>query len=75
MVAQASSIKRYPAKLSLTAWMSLVGGLQSAVFAAFMQRDVQDWLIGFFGLNFWCIVYTVCRYLVLHKIISIFLRS
>jgi len=55
---QASSIKRYPAKLSLTAWMSMVGGLQSAVFAAFVQRNVEDWLVGF-GLNFWCIVYTV----------------
>ncbi|EER94681.1 hypothetical protein SORBI_3001G334200 [Sorghum bicolor] len=57
IILQASSIKRYPAKLSLTAWMSLVGGLQSAVFAAFMQRNVEDWLVGF-GLNFWCIVYT-----------------
>ncbi|WVZ57293.1 hypothetical protein U9M48_007698 [Paspalum notatum var. saurae] len=56
-ILQASSIKRYPAKLSLTAWMSMVGGMQSAVFAAFMQRDMDAWLIGF-GLNFWCIVYT-----------------
>ncbi|KAJ1296667.1 hypothetical protein BS78_01G320100 [Paspalum vaginatum] len=56
-ILQASSIKRYPAKLSLTAWISMVGGMQSAVFAAFMQRDVDAWLIGF-GLNFWCIVYT-----------------
>lgn len=52
---QASSVKRYPAKLSLTAWMSMVGGIQSAAFAAFMQRDAADWLIGF-GLSFWCIV-------------------
>ncbi|ONL98945.1 WAT1-related protein [Zea mays] len=52
----ASSIKRYPAKLSLTAWTSLVGGLQSAAFAAFVQRDARDWLVGF-GLNFWAIVY------------------
>ncbi|CAD6211573.1 unnamed protein product [Miscanthus lutarioriparius] len=57
IILQASSIKRYPAKLSLTAWMSMVGGLQSAVFAAFVQRNVEDWLVGF-GLNFWCIVYT-----------------
>ncbi|PUZ40619.1 hypothetical protein GQ55_9G439100 [Panicum hallii var. hallii] len=56
-ILQASSIKRYPAKLSLTAWMSMVGGMQSAVFAAFMQRNLDDWLIGF-GLKFWCIVYT-----------------
>ncbi|PAN49104.1 hypothetical protein PAHAL_9G426500 [Panicum hallii] len=56
-ILQASSIKRYPAKLSLTALMSMVGGMQSAVFAAFMQRNLDDWLIGF-GLKFWCIVYT-----------------
>ncbi|CAL4931637.1 unnamed protein product [Urochloa decumbens] len=56
-ILQASSIKRYPAKLSLTAWMSMIGGMQSAVFAAFMQRNLEDWLIGF-GLKFWCIVYT-----------------
>lgn len=55
-ILQASSIKRYPAKLSLTAWTSLVGGLQSAAFAAFVQRDARDWLVGF-GLNFWAIVY------------------
>ncbi|KAF8698799.1 hypothetical protein HU200_035058 [Digitaria exilis] len=54
---QASSIKRYPAKLSLTAWMSMVGGMRSAVFAVFMQRNMEDWLIGF-GLKFWCVVYT-----------------
>lgn len=51
-------MKRYPAKLSLTAWTSLVGGLQSAAFAAFVQRDARDWLVGF-GLNFWAIVYAV----------------
>ncbi|CAN6289101.1 unnamed protein product [Urochloa humidicola] len=56
-ILQASSIKRYPAKLSLTAWMSMMGGMQSAVFAAFMQRNLEDWLVGF-GLKFWCIVYT-----------------
>ena len=38
--------------------VSMVGRLQSVVFAVFVQRDVEDWLIGF-GLNFWCIVYTV----------------
>jgi len=36
----------------------MVGGIQSAVFAVFMQHKLEDWLIGF-GLKFWCIVYTV----------------
>ncbi|CAN6296513.1 unnamed protein product [Urochloa humidicola] len=56
-ILQVSSMKRYPAELSLTAWISLVGGIQSAVFALFMQHKLEDWLIGF-GLKFWCIVYT-----------------
>ncbi|KAL6901838.1 hypothetical protein ACP4OV_004714 [Aristida adscensionis] len=56
-IMQASSLKRYPARLSLTAWMSMVGGIQSAIFTAFMQHKREDWLIGF-GLKFWCIVYS-----------------
>ena len=48
----------YPAYFSLTAWMCTLGGIQSAVFAAFMQHKPQDWPIGF-GLKFWCIVYSV----------------
>uniref|UniRef100_A0A0E0GGV3 WAT1-related protein n=1 Tax=Oryza nivara TaxID=4536 RepID=A0A0E0GGV3_ORYNI len=56
-ILQASSLKRYPAQLSLTAWMCTVGGIQSAVFTAFMQHKPEDWRIGF-GLKFWCIVYS-----------------
>ena len=54
---QATSVKRYPADLSLTAWMATVGGVQSAAFAVAMQHRKEDWLVGF-GLNFWCIVYS-----------------
>ncbi|KAF8720363.1 hypothetical protein HU200_023863 [Digitaria exilis] len=57
-ILQVSSMKRYPANLSLTAWISTVGGIQSAVFAVFMQPKLDDWLIGF-SLKLWCIVYTV----------------
>ncbi|KAF0913774.1 hypothetical protein E2562_024639 [Oryza meyeriana var. granulata] len=56
-IMQASSLKRYPAQLSLTAWMSTVGGIQSAVFTLMMQHKPEDWRIGF-GLKFWCIVYS-----------------
>uniref|UniRef100_A0A0E0K8U1 WAT1-related protein n=1 Tax=Oryza punctata TaxID=4537 RepID=A0A0E0K8U1_ORYPU len=56
-ILQASSLKRYPAQLSLTAWMCTVGGIQSAVFTAFMQHKPEDWRIGF-GLKFWCIIYS-----------------
>ncbi|KXG40121.1 hypothetical protein SORBI_3001G494700 [Sorghum bicolor] len=57
-ILQASSIKRYPAHCSLTAWMCTVGGIQSAVFAVLMQHKRQDWMIGFLGLKFWCVVYS-----------------
>ncbi|XP_062213592.1 WAT1-related protein At1g43650-like [Phragmites australis] len=56
-IMQASSLKRYPAQLSLTVWMSMVGGIQSTAFTVFMQHKPEDWLIGF-GLKFWCIVYS-----------------
>ncbi|KAL6648794.1 hypothetical protein ACP70R_013018 [Stipagrostis hirtigluma subsp. patula] len=56
-IMQASSLKRYPAQLSLTAWMCTVGGIQSAVFTVFMQHRAEDWLIGF-GIKFWSIVYS-----------------
>jgi hypothetical protein len=55
---QATSVKRYPAELSLTAWMATVGGVQSAAFTVLLQHESEDWLIGF-GLKFWCIIYSV----------------
>ncbi|VAI09997.1 unnamed protein product [Triticum turgidum subsp. durum] len=57
-IMQATSVKRYPAELSLTAWMATVGGVQSAAFTLLLQHERQDWLIGF-GLKFWCIIYSV----------------
>ncbi|KAI4995137.1 hypothetical protein ZWY2020_035040 [Hordeum vulgare] len=45
-IMQATSVKRYPAELSLMAWMATVGG-----------HEKEEWLIGF-GLKFWCIVYS-----------------
>ena len=45
----------------LTAWMCTVGGIQSAVFAVLMQHKCQDWMIGFLGLKFWCVVYSVSK--------------
>ncbi|KAK1652978.1 hypothetical protein QYE76_070783 [Lolium multiflorum] len=56
-ILQASSVKRYPAELSLTAWMATIGGIQSLAFTLFLQHKKEDWLIGF-GLKFWCIIYS-----------------
>ncbi|EPS72398.1 hypothetical protein M569_02359, partial [Genlisea aurea] len=46
-IMQASTLKRYPAQLSLTTWMSLVGSAQSAVFTAIVvQHRPAAWIIG-----------------------------
>nr|AWA45109.1 WAT1-related protein [Saccharum spontaneum] len=42
-ILQASSIKRYPTH---------------SVFAVLMQHKHQDWMIGFLGLKFWCVIYS-----------------
>ncbi|KAF3782713.1 hypothetical protein EJ110_NYTH33728 [Nymphaea thermarum] len=55
-VMQASTLKRYPAQLSLTTWMSFFGGAQSAVYTAFIEPKPQAWIIGF-DINFWAIIY------------------
>jgi drug/metabolite transporter (DMT)-like permease len=57
-IMQATSVKRYPAELSLTAWMATVGGIQSLAFTVILKHHKEDWLIGF-GLKFWCIIYSV----------------
>ncbi|XP_021863129.1 WAT1-related protein At5g07050-like [Spinacia oleracea] len=46
-IMQAFTLKRYPALLSLTTWMSFVGAAQSAVFTACVQRKPAAWAIGF----------------------------
>ncbi|XP_031502882.1 WAT1-related protein At2g39510-like [Nymphaea colorata] len=55
-VMQASTLKRYPAQLSLTTWMSFFGAAQSAVYTAFIEQKPQAWMIGF-NINFWAIIY------------------
>ncbi|XP_057546987.1 WAT1-related protein At4g08300-like [Amaranthus tricolor] len=46
-IMQAYTLKRYPAQLSLTTWMSFVGAAQSAIFTACVQRKPAAWAIGF----------------------------
>ncbi|KAK9087246.1 hypothetical protein Syun_029640 [Stephania yunnanensis] len=64
-VLQASSLKRYPAQLSLTTWMSFIGGAQTAVFAAFVKHKPSEWIIGL-NIDFWCVLYAgiVCSGLI-----------
>ncbi|KAL5781773.1 hypothetical protein ACOSP7_006802 [Xanthoceras sorbifolium] len=55
-IMQAITLKRYPAPLSLTTWMSLLGAAQSAVFTVIIQHKPAAWSIGF-NIDFWSTVY------------------
>lgn len=57
---QAVTLKRYPAQLSLTTWMSFVGGAQSAVFSAIVAHEPEEWIVGF-NIDLWSILYSVSR--------------
>ncbi|CAL9780748.1 unnamed protein product, partial [Musa acuminata subsp. burmannicoides] len=55
-IMQATTLRRYPAQLSLTAWMCFVGGAQSAIFAAFVEHKPAAWKLGF-DVKLWSILY------------------
>ncbi|KAL5997038.1 hypothetical protein ACLOJK_007965 [Asimina triloba] len=55
-IMQAVILKRYPAQLSLTTWMSFVGGAQSAFFTAFVAHKPKAWSIGF-NIDLWNTIY------------------
>lgn len=57
---QAYTLKRYPAPLSLTTWMSFVGAAQSAFYTVIVQHKRAAWTIGF-NIDFWSIIYGVRR--------------
>ncbi|XVF19613.1 hypothetical protein REPUB_Repub11eG0125800 [Reevesia pubescens] len=57
-ILQAFTLKRYPAPLSLTTWMSFVGAAQSAVFTAIVEHKPAAWTIGF-NIEFWATLYAV----------------
>ncbi|KAF4374556.1 hypothetical protein G4B88_004808 [Cannabis sativa] len=65
-IMQAYTLKRYPAQLSLTTWMSFIGGAQSAVFTVFVQHSPSAWTIGF-DIDLWSILYggVVCSGLII----------
>ncbi|XP_058745609.1 WAT1-related protein At5g07050-like [Vicia villosa] len=56
-IMQASTLKRYPAQLSLTTWLCFIGGAQSAVFTMIAERNNPSaWIIGF-KFDFWSTIY------------------
>ncbi|CAN1133775.1 WAT1-related protein At4g08300 [Linum perenne] len=55
-IMQAFTLKRYPARLSLTTWMSALGTAQSAVFTVIVEREKAAWMIGF-NIDLWSTIY------------------
>lgn len=65
-VMQAFTLKRYPAQLSLTTWMSFVGAAQSAVFTVIVEHHPPAWVIRS-QIDLWSITYggVVCSGLII----------
>ncbi|KAK8944898.1 WAT1-related protein [Platanthera zijinensis] len=65
-IMQAYTVKRYPAQLSLTAWMCFIGCLQSAVFSVILEHKSEAWHIGF-NIQLWTIIYSgaICSGLII----------
>ncbi|XP_008224471.1 PREDICTED: WAT1-related protein At4g08300-like [Prunus mume] len=65
-IMQAITLKRYPAQLSLTTWMSFIGAAQSAVFTVCIEHRRAAWTIGF-NIDLWSILYAgvVCSGLII----------
>ncbi|KAL5712142.1 hypothetical protein ACHQM5_014341 [Ranunculus cassubicifolius] len=55
-IMQAITLKKYPAQLSLTTWMSFLGGAQSAVFTAIIEHKPSAWRVGF-NIDLYSILY------------------
>ncbi|CAL2225147.1 unnamed protein product [Prunus armeniaca] len=62
----AITLKRYPAQLSLTTWMSFIGAAQSAVFTVCIEHRRAAWTIGL-NIDLWSILYAgvVCSGLII----------
>lgn len=43
---QSFTLKKYPAELSLTAWICLMGMVEGAIVTLVMERDLTVWAIG-----------------------------
>ncbi|GAB2294443.1 hypothetical protein Dimus_028650 [Dionaea muscipula] len=65
-IMQAFTLKRYPAQLSLTVWMSFIGAAQSAIFAVIVEHRPAAWGVGF-NIDLWSIIYggVICSGLII----------
>lgn len=66
-IMQAFTLKRYPAQLSLTTWMNLIGAAQSGVYTVLTQHKAGVWNVGF-NIDLWSIIYAgiVCSGLIIY---------
>ncbi|XP_038906925.1 WAT1-related protein At5g07050-like [Benincasa hispida] len=66
-VMQAFTLKRYPAQLSLTMWMNLIGAAQAGVYTVLTQHKPGVWSVGF-NIDLWAIIYAgiVCSGLIIY---------
>ncbi|XP_031503424.1 protein WALLS ARE THIN 1-like [Nymphaea colorata] len=59
LVLQAPVLKKYPARLSVTSYTCFFGVIQFLIIAAFLERDIQTWIISSGGELF-TILYAGC---------------
>ncbi|KAH9729422.1 WAT1-related protein [Citrus sinensis] len=57
-ITQAFTLKKYPAKLSLSAWMNSIGAAQSAVYTVIVQHKSASWSTTS-NIDLWCIIHSV----------------
>ncbi|XP_070040588.1 WAT1-related protein At4g08290-like [Nicotiana tomentosiformis] len=55
-IMQAYTLRRYPAQLSLTKWMSFIGATQSDFYTVIVQHKQTAWTMGF-NIDFWSTMY------------------
>ncbi|CAN4091845.1 unnamed protein product [Withania somnifera] len=56
-IMQPYTLKRYPAQLTLTTWISFIGAAQSAFYTVIVQHTRASWTIGFNNIDFWSTIY------------------
>lgn len=61
-VVQSFTLKKYPAELSLTAWICLMGMVEGSIVTLVMERDMSVWVIGW-DSRLLAAVYAVSIYL------------
>uniref|UniRef100_A0A2P2KF24 WAT1-related protein n=1 Tax=Rhizophora mucronata TaxID=61149 RepID=A0A2P2KF24_RHIMU len=57
-ILQTYTLKSYPAPLSLTAWISCLGGAQSAIVTLFLHHELVAWSVTL-NIELWSIIYSV----------------